>query len=109
MLLEEYGIGSFILFEKNIPESGEALKQLIKDINDKSESLSLPRPIISIDHEGGRVHRLRNLATLFPPVGQTADLPDEAIIEADLPEGILLVRVTTNAGTYFSFLHKVLR
>ena len=35
--------------------------------------------------------------------------PDQTIVEADLPEGIMLVRVTTNAGTYFSFLHKVLK
>lgn len=81
VLLEKHGIGSFILFEKNIPDSREALKRLISDINDKAASLSLPRPLIAIDHEGGRVHRLKNLATRFPPAGHTAHLPDEAIVE----------------------------
>ncbi|OVE74338.1 hypothetical protein BVX94_00675, partial [bacterium B17] len=81
LLLEDYGVGSFILFEKNIPDNRENLKKLIKDINDKSDSLSLPPPIIALDHEGGRVHRMKDLATRFPPVGHTSDLPDESIIE----------------------------
>ena len=69
-LLENYQVGGLILFGRNIPETQEKLKKLISNIYDKASSLSMPFPFISIDHEGGRVHRLNNLATHFPSPGK---------------------------------------
>ncbi len=34
---------------------------------------------------------------------------NEIVEDADLPRGLMLIRVNTSAGTYFSFLHKVLK
>jgi len=34
---------------------------------------------------------------------------NEIAEDADLPRGLMLIRVNTSAGTYFSFLHKVLK
>jgi hypothetical protein len=61
------------------------------------ESFDMPPGIEKIEIynlKGQKVKSLRN---------------DELIEDADLPKGLMLIRVYTYAGTYFSFLHKVLK
>jgi len=85
-ILENYNPGGVVLFKRNIPDSREKLKKLITDIYDKAKSLSMPVPFICIDHEGGRVHRLGNLATHFPPPGKMNLLTDREIYEIYLQQ-----------------------
>lgn len=68
-LLERLQPGGIILFRHNIDaESGqywpERLQQLIEDTKKACARKNL---LVSIDHEGGRVHRLPSPVTHFPP------------------------------------------
>ncbi|HEY4757598.1 MAG TPA: glycoside hydrolase family 3 N-terminal domain-containing protein, partial [Chthoniobacterales bacterium] len=56
--------GGFILFARNI-ETPEQLRKLTDDLRD----LSVVEPIITIDQEGGRVSRLRQIGN-EPPNAQ---------------------------------------
>ncbi|MCL5276578.1 MAG: hypothetical protein M1517_02160, partial [Deltaproteobacteria bacterium] len=61
-LIGDYGIGGFVLFERNLkaPEQILALnKQLLRADGDFV-------PVIAVDHEGGRVQRLKHPFTHLP-------------------------------------------
>lgn len=67
-LIAEQGIGGLILFERNY-ENPPQLKKLIQDL----QSVALRNPeatplFISVDQEGGRVARLSEPFTQFPPM-----------------------------------------
>lgn len=62
--LEQWDLGGVILFKRNI-ESLEQLSRLNQSIY---QAADLP-PILSVDHEGGRVFRLPAPFTVFPPMG----------------------------------------
>jgi len=66
--LEQWDLGGVILFKRNI-ESLEQLQRLNQTIYD----LSQQPPIISVDHEGGRVFRLPEPFTAFPPMRRVGD------------------------------------
>jgi beta-N-acetylhexosaminidase len=73
---KDYAVGGFILFAHNLKEPAQilALCRSLWDIKDE-----LP-PFIAIDQEGGRVHRLPQPFTHFPPaasLGRAGD-PDLA-------------------------------
>ncbi len=72
--LEELQVGGIILFRRNVA-GREAVAALTAALH------ALPsRPLVAIDHEGGRVMRLGEPFTQFPPaavIGRTAD-PDVA-------------------------------
>lgn len=46
-----------------------------------AESAASPPPILSIDHEGGRVQRIKKPLTVFPPMARLADQPLQSIEE----------------------------
>ena len=65
-LISEQGIGGLILFERNF-ENPKQLKSLIEDLQSLTAPNSPPL-FISVDQEGGRVTRLKNNFTQFPPM-----------------------------------------
>ena len=65
-LISEKGIGGLILFERNF-ENPEQLKKLIGDLQSVVAKGSPPL-FISVDQEGGRVSRLKEPLTQFPPI-----------------------------------------
>ncbi|MEI6562167.1 MAG: glycoside hydrolase family 3 N-terminal domain-containing protein [Verrucomicrobiota bacterium] len=67
--------GGFILFGRNI-KSPLQLRKLIDDLRD----LSSVEPIITIDQEGGRVSRLREIGSEPPNAQQLRDKADAALI-----------------------------
>lgn len=68
--------GGFILFGRNI-KSPAQLRKLIDDLRD----LSREEPIITIDQEGGRVSRLREIGSEPPNAQQLRDKGDVSLIE----------------------------
>lgn len=67
--------GGFILFGRNI-KSPTQLRKLIDDLRD----LSHVEPIITIDQEGGRVSRLREIGSEPPNAQQFRDRDDRELI-----------------------------
>lgn len=65
----------FILFGRNI-KSPAQLRKLIDDLRDLSEV----EPIITIDQEGGRVSRLREIGSEPPNAQQLRDNGDESLV-----------------------------
>ncbi len=68
LLFREIQPGGFILFSRNI-KSPKQLRKLIDDLRD----LSRIEPIITIDQEGGRVSRLREIGSEPPNARQLRD------------------------------------
>ena len=65
-LIAEQGIGGLILFERNY-KNPKQLKKLIEDLQSLTPQ-NLPPLFISVDQEGGRVARLQEPFTQFPPM-----------------------------------------
>lgn len=68
--------GGFILFTRNI-KSPEQLRKLIDDLRDLSEI----EPFITIDQEGGRVSRLREIGSEPPSAQQLREKDDLDLID----------------------------
>jgi len=62
-LLRERPPGGVILFKRNVGSSAQ-LRRLVREIH--ATGAGVP-PLVAIDHEGGRVHRLPRPFTHFPP------------------------------------------
>ena len=68
-LIVDYHVGGVILFRRNI-ESKKQLVSLIAQI----KSMAAGRPmLIAVDHEGGRVFRMPEPFTQFPPMASVTD------------------------------------
>ncbi len=76
--IRRYRPAGFIFYGRNIAPSREKLYAFNRWFFDLYRSLDEPPPILAIDHEGGRVHRLGDLATRFPLPGE---LDPEAMSE----------------------------
>ncbi|HCU24907.1 MAG TPA: beta-N-acetylhexosaminidase [Deltaproteobacteria bacterium] len=66
--LEQWDLGGVILFKRNI----ESFPQLL-ELNAEIYRHAGPTPILSVDHEGGRVFRLPEPFTIFPPMRRVGD------------------------------------
>lgn len=64
--LTEYPVGGVILFKRNV-RSAAQLKKLVTALHATGPGVE---PLIGIDHEGGRVHRLPKPFTHFPAAGR---------------------------------------
>ena len=70
----ENNIGGVILFERNL-KSIEQIYQLIDEIQGLRHRMIKPFPLfISIDMEGGRVHRLKSPFTFWPPLKNLGEI-----------------------------------
>jgi beta-N-acetylhexosaminidase len=71
-IIEQYPFGGFILFSHNCCEP----KQILCLCRALWETASRQPPFISIDEEGGRVHRLPKPFTHFPPASRIGESGD---------------------------------
>lgn len=71
--LQQWDLGGVILFKRNL-ESFEQLRELNAEIY---QAANKP-PIVSVDHEGGRVFRLPEPFTVFPPMRRVGDYCERA-------------------------------
>jgi beta-N-acetylhexosaminidase len=76
--LAEYAPGGIILFKRNV-RSAAQLRSLVAEIHELGAGVS---PLVGIDHEGGRVHRLPRPFTHFPPAAVVAARNDPRLVEA---------------------------
>lgn len=93
---EEWGLGGFILFKRNLPTFEQVL--------DLTESLwplggGIP-PFIGVDQEGGAVHRLPKPFTVFPDM---AHLGQVASVSLAYEVGAVIGRELTAAGFNLNF------
>lgn len=72
-LLGQGRVGGVILFARNI-ESPEQLRRLVAEIRDAAAP-GVPA-LVAIDQEGGRVQRLRDPWTVWPPMRRLGEIDD---------------------------------
>jgi beta-N-acetylhexosaminidase len=77
-LLVERPPGGVILFRRNVRSAGQ-LRDLAGELH--ALGAGVP-PLIALDHEGGRVHRLPSPFTHFPPAATVAAAGDARLVEA---------------------------
>jgi beta-N-acetylhexosaminidase len=78
-LVKEVQPAGFILFARNVEEPAQVI-----ELNRELASLlpaSLPA-LLTVDQEGGRVQRVRDGATLFPPLRWVGNADDEQVTRA---------------------------
>lgn len=82
-LISREGIGNFIIFSRNV-ESPDQLRKLCAALADHCKAEGLPKPLISIDQEGGTVSRLPKPWTQFPDARLLAESPEpeQALLES---------------------------
>jgi beta-N-acetylhexosaminidase len=91
----EYDLGGIILFGRNI-ETPEQVSELAYDAQSMAQELPL---WVSIDQEGGRVARLKEPFTIWPPMctlGRSGDVPLAERFARALARELLAVGVTLN-------------
>src|SRR5438876_11984686 len=76
--LAEYPPGGVILFKRNV-RSAAQLRRLIAELHDAGAGV---RPLVALDHEGGRVHRLPRPFTHFPPAFTIGAHRDARLVQA---------------------------
>src|SRR5262245_22069620 len=76
--LAESPPGGVILFRRNIG-SATQLRRLVAALHATGAGLT---PLVALDHEGGRVHRLPRPFTHFPPAATVAASGDSRLVEA---------------------------
>lgn len=76
--LAEHPPGGVVLFKRNIRSAGQ-LRRLNEEIHATGAGV---RPIVALDHEGGRVDRLPRPFTHFPPAAVVGAHRDPRLVEA---------------------------
>ena len=77
--LQEYAPGGIVLFKRNV-QSATQLRRLVAELHALGPGVT---PIIAIDHEGGRVDRLRlRPFTHFPPAATVAGTGSTRVVQA---------------------------
>jgi beta-N-acetylhexosaminidase len=76
--LAEHPPGGVVLFKRNI-RSPSQLRRLTEAIHATGAGV---RPLVALDHEGGRVHRLPRPFTHFPPAAAVGARRDARLAEA---------------------------
>ncbi|MFO1464522.1 MAG: beta-N-acetylhexosaminidase [bacterium] len=66
--LQQWDLGGVILFKRNIESLGQ-----LRELNAAIYRAAPKPPIVSVDHEGGRVFRLPEPFTVFPPMRRVGD------------------------------------
>jgi beta-N-acetylhexosaminidase len=74
-MIRDYGVGQVILFARNV-DGPEQVAELVRELQAVARDAAHPLPLlVAVDQEGGRVARLREPWTVWPPmraVGRTA-------------------------------------
>ena len=73
-MIREYGVGHVVLFERNV-DAPEQVAELVRELQGVARDAGHALPLlVAVDQEGGRVARLREPWTIWPPmraVGRT--------------------------------------
>jgi beta-N-acetylhexosaminidase len=73
-LIREFGVGGIVLFARNVADPTQ-LAELVRELQGLARDAGHERPLlVAVDQEGGRVARLREPWTVWPParaVGRT--------------------------------------
>jgi len=77
ILIKEIQPAGFILFSRNVEETRQVI-----ELNRELVSLLPPElpPLCTVDQEGGRVQRIKDGATVFPPLRWVGNCDDEEIL-----------------------------
>jgi len=68
VLIREFGVGHVVLFARNV-QSPEQVADLVRELQSAARDAGHERPLlIAVDQEGGRVARLREPWTVWPPL-----------------------------------------
>lgn len=80
-LIRDHHLGGVILYAKNCVDAAQ-VADLTSSLQAEAQSAGAEDPLfIAIDQEQGRVVRLREGVTLFPPMGEIARAGDAALVE----------------------------
>jgi len=79
-LIREYSLGGVILYGKNCVDPDQ-VRELINSLQEVAREAGAAYPLlVAIDQEQGRVVRLREGLTLFPPMGAIARTGDPSLV-----------------------------
>ncbi len=93
---EEWGLGGYILFKRNF-EGFEQLMDLTEELWQLGQGTP---PFISLDHEGGAVHRLPEPFTVFPDM---AHMGQVSSVSVAYEVGAVIGRELTASGFNLNF------
>src|SRR5215468_8025175 len=66
--IRDFGVGHVILFARNVDQP-EQVAELVREMQEIARDASHARPLlVAVDQEGGRVARLREPWTVWPPL-----------------------------------------
>ena len=78
-LLRRHAVGSVILFARNV-ESPEQVAELVRELQGLARDAGHASPLlVAVDQEGGRVQRLKEPWTLWPPMRAVGRLDSEQV------------------------------
>jgi beta-N-acetylhexosaminidase len=80
--LEAGRAGGVVLFARNLGADVHAWSGLVGAIGEAAARHPGPPPIVALDQEGGRVQRLKQPLTVWPPMARLGARDDEALSEA---------------------------
>ncbi len=81
-LIDKHSIHNFIIFRRNV-KNKQQLQTLCAALHEACRQRGLPRPLISIDQEGGPVARLPEHFTQFPAMHQLSGAPNHKELLAE--------------------------
>jgi beta-N-acetylhexosaminidase len=78
-LIRDFRVQSLILFKRNVDTPAQ-VADLVRELQSLARDAGYARPLlIAIDQEGGRVQRLREPWTVWPPIRRLGDLASEEL------------------------------
>ncbi len=76
-LVRDFGVGHVILFARNV-DRPEQVAELVRELQEVARDAGHDRPLlVAVDQEGGRVARLREPWTIWPPLRSLGQVGDE--------------------------------
>lgn len=76
-LIRDFGVGSVILFKRNV-DAPEQVAELVRELQSVARDAGHDLPLlVAVDQEGGRVARMREPWTLWPPMRAVGRLGSE--------------------------------
>ncbi len=79
-LIRDFHVQSLILFKRNV-DSPAQVADLVRELQGLALDAGYSRPLlIAVDQEGGRVQRLREPWTVWPPIRRLGDLGSEDLV-----------------------------
>jgi beta-N-acetylhexosaminidase len=78
-LIRDFGVGGVVLFARNVA-GPEQVAELVRELQETARDAGHERPLlVAVDQEGGRVARLKEPWTVWPPARSVGRGEDEAL------------------------------